>query len=383
MAYPYRVVLSEAQRAELRGLVGSGTAPARTLTRARILLKADHGDGGPGWSDAAIAGRWTSTRAPCCACAANSSPKGWRRRCSGDGRTACTSGGWTARGGAPRRAGLLRAPGRPGALEPAPAGRRAGAPAGRRAGAPGGGGGRLPRDGAPDAQKNALKPHLSEQWCLAPTADPDFVWRMEDVLAVYAPLRPGPPGRVPRRDQPAAAREVRPRCPRRRPPAPPRPGVRPRRGRQPLRGDGAAPGLAHGPGQRPADAARPRPLHGGARRRPLPRRREDRPRAGPAQHPLARLALRRLLAGRGQAPRRQAGAAPTPSTAAGSTWPSSSRRARAAVPPAEVARPRRRHDRGHAGLAERRNASVQRIDWQFTTADARTKLRRLYPAFAG
>jgi transposase len=56
MAYPYRVVLSEAQRAELRGLVGSGTAPARTLTRARVLLKADHGDGGPGWSDAAIAG---------------------------------------------------------------------------------------------------------------------------------------------------------------------------------------------------------------------------------------------------------------------------------------------------------------------------------------
>jgi homeodomain-containing protein len=56
MAYPYRIALSEAQRAELRGLVGSGVAPARLLTRARILLKADHGDGGPGWSDAAIAG---------------------------------------------------------------------------------------------------------------------------------------------------------------------------------------------------------------------------------------------------------------------------------------------------------------------------------------
>ncbi len=56
MAYPYRVVLTEDQRAELRGLVGSGTAPARMLTRARILLKADHGEGGPGWSDAAIAG---------------------------------------------------------------------------------------------------------------------------------------------------------------------------------------------------------------------------------------------------------------------------------------------------------------------------------------
>ena len=56
MAYPYRVVLTEQERAELRGLVGSGTAPARMLTRARILLKADHGEGGPGWSDAAIAG---------------------------------------------------------------------------------------------------------------------------------------------------------------------------------------------------------------------------------------------------------------------------------------------------------------------------------------
>jgi len=54
MAYPYRVVLTEEQRAELRGLVGCGVAPARTLTRARILLKADHGEGGPGWSDAAI-----------------------------------------------------------------------------------------------------------------------------------------------------------------------------------------------------------------------------------------------------------------------------------------------------------------------------------------
>ncbi len=56
MAYPYRVVLDDQQRARLRTLVGSGTAPARMLARARMLLKADHGEGGPGWSDAAIAG---------------------------------------------------------------------------------------------------------------------------------------------------------------------------------------------------------------------------------------------------------------------------------------------------------------------------------------
>ena len=48
--------LTEAERARLRTMIGSGEAPARTLTRARILLKANRGEGGPGWTDAAIAG---------------------------------------------------------------------------------------------------------------------------------------------------------------------------------------------------------------------------------------------------------------------------------------------------------------------------------------
>ena len=52
----YAVVLSEEGRARLRTLVGRGTAPARMLTRARVLLKADQGEGGAAWSDAAIAG---------------------------------------------------------------------------------------------------------------------------------------------------------------------------------------------------------------------------------------------------------------------------------------------------------------------------------------
>lgn len=55
MAYPFRVVLSDEQRAELRTMIGSGIAPARQLRRARILLKADHDEAGPGWSDALIA----------------------------------------------------------------------------------------------------------------------------------------------------------------------------------------------------------------------------------------------------------------------------------------------------------------------------------------
>ncbi len=52
----YAVVLSDEQRAQLRTLVGRGVAPARRLTHARILLKADQGEGGAAWSDAAIAG---------------------------------------------------------------------------------------------------------------------------------------------------------------------------------------------------------------------------------------------------------------------------------------------------------------------------------------
>ena len=55
MRMKYAVKLMEAERARLRTLVGSGTAPARQLTRARILLKANHGEGGPGWTDASIA----------------------------------------------------------------------------------------------------------------------------------------------------------------------------------------------------------------------------------------------------------------------------------------------------------------------------------------
>ena len=56
MAQKYLVALSEAERARLRTLVGSGNGPARRLAHARILLKADRGAGGPGWTDAAIAG---------------------------------------------------------------------------------------------------------------------------------------------------------------------------------------------------------------------------------------------------------------------------------------------------------------------------------------
>ena len=51
----HRVRLSDADRRSLQRLVRGGRAPARTLTHARILLKADEGPGGPGWRDVPIA----------------------------------------------------------------------------------------------------------------------------------------------------------------------------------------------------------------------------------------------------------------------------------------------------------------------------------------
>lgn len=51
----YRVELTPDERQELTKLVSAGRRSARTITRARILLKADQADGGPGWDDGRIA----------------------------------------------------------------------------------------------------------------------------------------------------------------------------------------------------------------------------------------------------------------------------------------------------------------------------------------
>ena len=56
MKKKYPVILSDTERDHLRRLIASGTAPARKLTHARILLKADEGsEGGAGWVDEEVA----------------------------------------------------------------------------------------------------------------------------------------------------------------------------------------------------------------------------------------------------------------------------------------------------------------------------------------
>ena len=50
----YIVKLSEAERSRLQALINKGKSPAKQLLKARILLKADAGAQGEGWSDGQI-----------------------------------------------------------------------------------------------------------------------------------------------------------------------------------------------------------------------------------------------------------------------------------------------------------------------------------------
>lgn len=48
-------MVTDTHRAELQQIIAFGTAPARQLAHARILLKADQSPAGPAWVDDAIA----------------------------------------------------------------------------------------------------------------------------------------------------------------------------------------------------------------------------------------------------------------------------------------------------------------------------------------
>ena len=54
MPAKYIVTLTPDERIMLETLLASGTSAARKLTHARILLKADCAEGGPGWADEQI-----------------------------------------------------------------------------------------------------------------------------------------------------------------------------------------------------------------------------------------------------------------------------------------------------------------------------------------
>jgi len=55
MKKKYPVTLTRSEREHLKSLIAAGTAPARKLTHARILLKADQSPQGPAWVDEDVA----------------------------------------------------------------------------------------------------------------------------------------------------------------------------------------------------------------------------------------------------------------------------------------------------------------------------------------
>ena len=173
----YGVRLTPEQRNQLEHLVRAGKSTARVTTRARILLKTDAGWAAPrvaealdvaegtvfrikGFAEAGLAGalqdRVQANRyrkledrgeAHLIALACSPAPEGHAH--------------WTLR----LLAGKV--------VELGLAG--------------------VPRDGAPAAQKNALKPWQKKEWCI-PKVSADFVAHMEEVLDLYAepydPKRP-------------------------------------------------------------------------------------------------------------------------------------------------------------------------------------------------
>jgi hypothetical protein len=80
MKKKYPVILSEAEREYLKNLIAAGTAPARKLTHARILLKADQSPEGPGWVDEKVAEALeTSQPTVSQGCVSSTSRKAFRR----------------------------------------------------------------------------------------------------------------------------------------------------------------------------------------------------------------------------------------------------------------------------------------------------------------
>ena len=129
----YVVDLSGDEREHLKAVISKGKSAARTILKARILLKADQGRLGEGWTDDRI----------CQALETNETMVARvRRQLVEQGVTAV----------------LARKKRETPPIQP---------------------------NGWAGAQKNDLKPHLSKYWVIPPTSNAAFVAAMEDVLAVY------------------------------------------------------------------------------------------------------------------------------------------------------------------------------------------------------
>jgi len=223
---------------------------------------------------------------------------------------------------------------------------------------------------------------LSDQWCLAPTADPAFIWPMEDVLDVYE--RPFDSARpVVCLDE--TSRQLLGDA---RPPAPPVPGRPARHDPEYIRGGVANLFVVTAPlrGWRHVSVSDQRTRLDFARcvKELLDVHYPDAERVVLVMDQLNTHSPASLYAAFPPAEaKRLADRLEIHHTPKHGSWLNM---AEIELSVLERQCLRRRIsdrvalERAVAAWAARRNAATATIDWQFTTADARTKLKRLYPA---
>ena len=175
----YIVTLSDAEREQLTALIHSGKHPAQKLLKARILLKADASGGGEGRSDSWIAAALQTsvdtvarTRQRLveegleAALIRKHSPNSARRRIfdgAAEARLIALACSKPPAGRARWTLQLLEE-----AVVELKIVERA-----------------SDNTIGTDAEKNTLKPHLKQQWVIPPDANAAFVAAMEDILEVY------------------------------------------------------------------------------------------------------------------------------------------------------------------------------------------------------
>jgi transposase len=183
----YRITLTESERTELEAKLAKGKAAARKLSHARIMLQADSGPAGPAWTDEQISA------------ALHVDPKtvaNVRQRFVEQGFEVALNGLSTRNHRLSKVDGEVEAHLIALLCGPAPTGYSRWTL-------------RLVADQLVQLkvldqlshetvrkvmQANTLKPWLKDEWCLPPDHNGEFVYHMEDILAVYRrPLDPKRP----------------------------------------------------------------------------------------------------------------------------------------------------------------------------------------------
>ncbi len=174
MPKKYRVTLTAEEREELDRLLSRGKADVRCLKHAQMLLKADEAEGGPGWSDARIADAFDAGVATI---------ERLRQRFVEEGLQAALR---TYRTGTRLYERKLDGAQEAHLIALACSAPPDGQARWRSAWSNWPTSTRSPtRRCARRSKKNALKPHLRKMWCIPDKPSAEFVYHMEDVLEVY------------------------------------------------------------------------------------------------------------------------------------------------------------------------------------------------------